>query len=268
MVGDCAVVETPVTLPRIWSIVYGRPLMETAEGTVMSGLDGFQTKADLVYDRLRDAILAGELRPGSRVNIDALARELGISKIPLREAVHKLISQGLVTQPSPHAGAIVAPLSLREMRGVYLARGALEGLAARVAAQTITAGELAGLTEVHAQMEFHVSRGTHGALSDLNRQFHVGIADATRYATLRDLTDQTFLRVRHYRVGVRVAPTWDRVLTEHGAILAALRAADPDAAESAARDHVERQLDVELSATLDPELIDMSDDDHPEVRAR
>jgi DNA-binding GntR family transcriptional regulator len=230
-------------------------------------LAGFQTKAELVYERLRDAILTGELRPGERVNIDALSRELGISKIPLREAVQRLTGQGLVVQPNPHAGAQVAPLSLREMRGVYLARGALEGLAARVAASTIGDAELAALQELHEQMRFRFDQGKPddlAALSGLNRQFHTGIATATHYATLQELTDLTLLRVRHYRIGVRVEPEWGQVIAEHSAILDALRRRDADGAERAARDHVEWQLGVELRATLDPSLIDL-DDDHPAV---
>ncbi|MEV4138299.1 GntR family transcriptional regulator [Dactylosporangium sp. NPDC049742] len=227
-------------------------------------LGGFQTKADLVYERLRDAILSGELRPGERVNIDALSRQFGISKIPLREAIQRLTGQGLVVQPNPHAGAHVAPLSLREMRGVYLARGALEGLSARVAAAVITDAELEELGELHAQMQFQHQRGKLTPMSGLNRQFHTGIATATRYATLRELTDLALLRVQHYRVGVRVEPAWGQVITEHEAILGALRRRDPDGAERAARDHVEWQLGVELAAQLDPELIDL-DDDHPSV---
>jgi DNA-binding GntR family transcriptional regulator len=230
-------------------------------------LAGFQTKAELVYERLRDAILTGELRPGERVNIDALSRELGISKIPLREAVQRLTGQGLVVQPNPHAGAQVAPLSLREMRGVYLARGALEGLAARVAASTIGDAELAALQELHEQMRFRFDQDKPddlAALSGLNRRFHTGIATATHYATLQELTDLTLLRVRHYRIGVRVEPAWGQVIAEHSAILDALRRRDADGAERAARDHVEWQLGVELRATLDPSLIDL-DDDHPAV---
>jgi DNA-binding GntR family transcriptional regulator len=227
-------------------------------------LAGFQTKAELVYERLRDAILTGELRPGARVNIDALSRELGISKIPLREAVQRLTGQGLVVQPNPHAGAQVAPLSLREMRGVYLARGALEGLAARVAATTIGDAELAGLQELHEQMRFQFDAGEVAGLSELNRRFHTDIATATHYATLRELTDLTLLRVRHYRVGVRIELAWGQVIVEHSAILDALRRRDADGAERAARDHVEWQLGADLWATLDPAFIDLQDD-HPAV---
>jgi len=223
-------------------------------------LAGFQTKAELVYEQLRDAILSGELKPGERVNIDALSRQLGISKIPLREAVQRLTGQGLVVQPNPHAGATVAPLSLREMRGVYLARGALEGLAARVAATTVSDAELAELQELHEQMRHQFERGSDGELSGLNRQFHTGIATATHYATLRDLTGLTLLRVLHYRIGVRVDPAWGQVISEHAAILDALRRHDAPAAEAAARDHVEWQLGAELRATLDPSLIDLDDD--------
>ncbi|MFC5005002.1 GntR family transcriptional regulator [Dactylosporangium cerinum] len=223
-------------------------------------LAGFQTKADLVYERLRDAILSGELKPGERVNVDALSRQLGTSKIPLREAVQRLTTQGLVVQPNPHAGAQVAPLSLREMRGVYLARGALEGLAARVAATTVSDAELAELQDMHEQMRQQLAAGDHRDLSTLNRRFHTGIADATHYATLRELTDLTLLRVQHYRIGVRVEPAWEQVISEHSAILDALRRRDADQAEQAAREHVEWQLGVELRATLDPSLIDLDDD--------
>jgi DNA-binding GntR family transcriptional regulator len=223
-------------------------------------LAGFQTKADLVYERLRDAILSGELKPRARVNVDALARDLGTSKIPLREAVQRLTTQGLVVQPNPHAGAQVAPLSLREMRGVYLARGALEGLAARVAATTVSDAELAELQDLHEQLRQRLADGDHRDLSALNRRFHTGIADATHYATLRDLTDLTLLRVQHYRIGVRVEPAWQQVVSEHSAILDALRRRDATQAERAAREHVEWQLGVELRATLDPALIDLDDD--------
>jgi DNA-binding GntR family transcriptional regulator len=223
-------------------------------------LAGFQTKADLVYERLRDAILAGELKPGERVNVDALSRTLGTSKIPLREAVQRLTTQGLVVQPNPHAGAQVAPLSLREMRGVYLARGALEGLVARVAATTVSDAELAELQELHEQMRQRLADGDHRDLSALNRQFHAGIADATHYATLRELTDLTVLRVQHYSIGVRVGPAWEQVVGEHSAILDALRRRDAEQAERAAREHVEWQLGVELRAALDPSLIDLDDD--------
>lgn len=223
-------------------------------------LAGFQTKADLVYERLRDAILSGELKPGERVNVDALSRQLGTSKIPLREAVQRLTTQGLVVQPNPHAGAQVAPLSLREMRGVYLARGALEGLAARVAATTVSDAELADLQDMHEQMRQLLVAGDHRDLSTLNRRFHTGIADATHYATLRELTDLTLLRVQHYRIGVRVEPAWEQVISEHSAILDALRRRDAEQAEQAAREHVEWQLGVELRATLDPSLIDLDDD--------
>lgn len=225
-------------------------------------LGSFQTKADLVYERLRDAILEGDLRPGERINIDALARQMGVSKIPLREAVQRLTSQGLAVQANPHVGAHVAPLSLREMRGVYLVREALEGLAARVAAQHITSAELAELEELHGQMEFRFHQGTLAPMSDLNRRFHTTIANATRFATLRELTELTLLRVLHYRIGVLVEPAWGQVISEHAAILDALRTRDPQAAEQAARNHVEWQLSTELRAQLDPELIDLADD-HP-----
>src|SRR5690606_33674052 len=99
------------------------------------------------------AILSGALKPGERLNVDAAAREFGFSKVPLREAVQQLRAKGLVVQPSSHGSAYVASLSLRELRGIFSIRGALESLAARLAAERITEGELEILEDLHAQME-------------------------------------------------------------------------------------------------------------------
>ena len=214
-------------------------------------LAGFQTKAELVYERLRDAILSGELQPGERVNIDALSRQLGISKIPLREAVQRLTTQGLVVQPNPHAGA-------RSRRCHCVRCAASTSPAAPSKASPPGSPPRPSATPswpscrtARADAALLVA-GDHRDLSALNRRFHTGIADATHYATLRELTDLTLLRVQHYRIGVRVEPAWEQVISR--ALRHPRRPAPPRrrAAERAAREHVEWQLGVELRATLDP----------------
>lgn len=227
-----------------------------------SELAAFKTKTDLAYLTLRRAILSGELPPGERLNLDAAARQFGISKIPLREAVQRLRAQGLVVQPSSHSSAFVASLSLRELRGIFSIRGALESLAAKLAAERITGTELEILTDLHQQMERRFADQTLEPMSDLNRQFHSSIASATQITTLVELTDLTLLRIRHYRLGMqRVRHDWGNVLVEHAEILAALRDHDPGRAERAARCHVDNQTVIELGSAIDPELIDIDTDD-------
>src|ERR1700761_4725232 len=97
-------------------------------------LEPSASKADLGYARLSPAILDGTMKPLARLNADEIARRLGVSKIPVREALQRLEIQGLVTQ-TQHAGASVAPLSETEIDGIRYARLALDPLVARLAAE-------------------------------------------------------------------------------------------------------------------------------------
>lgn len=214
----------------------------------------FKSKSEIIYERLCSLILGGKIRPGERVNTDALSREFGVSKIPMREALRKLEFQGLVVQ-SPHSGARVAPLSFQEMRGIFLIRGSLEGLAARIAATTVSGEELGDLWRLHAEMETEYRNASLARMTVLNRRFHTAIAYATRFEVLAEMTESTLLRVMHYRVGIRrMVGDWGGVLDEHAAILSALRSRDSEAAERAAKEHVERQLEIELKAQIDTSL--------------
>ncbi|GAA2354731.1 GntR family transcriptional regulator [Dactylosporangium salmoneum] len=210
-----------------------------------------QTKADQVHERLRAAILSGSLPPGARLNVDALSRDLGIGKVPLREAVQRLAAHGLVTQPGPHSGAQVATLSLTELRGLLVTHAALEALSARLAAATVADAELAALQELHEQMR--AGSGPADCLPGLSDRFHAAIAAATGNAPLCELLERTRLRLRHYRVAVRRTPPWPTVIAEHASLLDALRRRDAPAAERAARDHAEWHL----PADLDPALADL-----------
>src|ERR687889_1899121 len=102
---------------------------------------GFRTKADLVHEELRARLLRGDLQPGGRVRIAALARELGVSQIPVREGVKRLEAEGLLAFET-HKGAVVPHLSPSDIEETFAIRAELEGLAARRAAATIDAARL------------------------------------------------------------------------------------------------------------------------------
>lgn len=203
---------------------------------------GYQTKGEIVYQRLRAAILDGALLPGDRLNVDELARQLGVSKIPVREALQRLETQGLIVQ-TPHAGARVASLSLREITGVYHMRAELEGLAARLAAPLITDAELHTLRANHAGMTARYDAGDLPPLGSLNEEFHRLIAHATGYTTLEETIMAMFLSVARYRVVLPVdVHSWPQVIEEHRSIIAALAAHDAVEAERLSRLHVANQL--------------------------
>lgn len=215
--------------------------------TVYKGLlGGIETKANLVYQRLCTVILDGHLKPGDRLNVDEIARELGVSKIPIREALQRLETQGLIVQ-TPHAGARIAPVSHRELIGVYLIRIELEALAARLAAATITEADIEALRAINKRMRALCDAEDIGVLRSLNQEFHVIIAQATGYATLVETINTMFLKAAIYRV---VMPprkeTWSQVIAEHMAMIAALADHDPLRASQAARAHVKQQVPNEV----------------------
>ncbi|MFJ3929022.1 MULTISPECIES: GntR family transcriptional regulator [unclassified Streptomyces] len=204
-------------------------------------LPAVKSKADLVYENLRSAIAEGRLLPGERVNMERLARSYGVSKIPVREAVKRLESDGLVVS-RVHAGATVAAVDLREVEGVLLARDAIDGLVAGLAAENADPRLLRRLEAVQRAMREAVRGGRLERLPDLNASFHRALARASGYQILADLTEQLLLAVRRYRlVAPMGADKWALVLEEHERIITAVRSGDPVASASAARAHVAAQ---------------------------
>jgi DNA-binding GntR family transcriptional regulator len=219
---------------EVWLSRFGAPIKPTP------------SKADQVYDQISAAILAGRLKPGDRVNVDEITRDLGVSKIPVREAMQRLEAQGLIVQ-TPHSGARVAPVSLREWRGVFLVRNELEGLSARLAAEAMTEADFAALRAAHEEMAALLAGGRLDQMSAQNRRFHRIIGKAAGYTTLEELVEQVLLTVARYRAVLELDPTvWRQVLTEHQAIIDALESRDPEQAAAAAQAHVRLQFESTL----------------------
>ncbi|MFF7738869.1 FCD domain-containing protein [Streptomyces sp. NPDC007984] len=208
-------------------------------------LPAVKSKADLVYDSVRAAVASGELRPGERINMDELARAFGVSKIPVREAVKRLESEGLLIS-RVHSGVTVSEVDKNEIRGVFLAREAIEGLVGRLAAQNADPGLISGLQDVQRRMRAAVGAGDDQVLSALNTDFHRRLAAASGYRVLAELTEQLLLTIQRYRL---IAPKdgmdWGSVVEEHEAVIRALRGGDPEAVAAAASAHTVSQSRLE-----------------------
>ena len=215
----------------------------------LTDLPSGTTKAALVRDRIRGLIERGQLAPGERVNVDAIARALGISKIPVREAISQLEAMGLLVT-TPHAGARVAQASAADLHGLYLIRQALEPLSARLAAVAITEEQLAGLEEIATEMAAALRAEDAAALSDANRMFHAALARASGYRPVADMEEETLRRIAPYHSRLLSPRTWKRALREHAEMLGALRARDAARAEGLAAAHVGQRLDDEAADQL------------------
>ncbi len=132
------------------------------------------SKTDDVYQVLRQRILSGELVAGFRLVIDALARELGVSPMPVREAIRRLEAQGLVDF-QPNVGAQVSCIDEETYEEVLSVRARMEGWATALAAPYLTAEDLETLRTVTRQMDEALGQADLLAYGELNRQFHAAI---------------------------------------------------------------------------------------------
>ncbi|MFJ9370006.1 GntR family transcriptional regulator [Nocardia sp. NPDC101769] len=133
------------------------------------------SRASYVQEVMRSEILSGAMAPGTPILQDAIAERLGVSITPVREALRNLESVGLVVY-EPNFGAKVAELSAAEIEELYLLRGTVEGLAARLAATSITDAELEQLRATHRELRQALADGDVQAMAAASRRFHDRIA--------------------------------------------------------------------------------------------
>ena len=112
----------------------------------------YRTLQNIVTDNLRSAILSGQLGPGDRLQHDDIARQLGVSRMPVREALRVLHSEGLV-ELRPHRGAVVVDLRPEEVAEIFEIRAMLEARAAELAAPNVTHATIERMREILAEME-------------------------------------------------------------------------------------------------------------------
>jgi DNA-binding GntR family transcriptional regulator len=198
--------------------------------------------SDDVFESLRALVLEHRLAPEARVNIDALARRLRVSPTPIREALARLESEGLVRK-RPLAGYTVSPLLTRDQfTDMFDMRMVLEGSAARWAAERGADRERAAVV-AEAEIPYVANepaadgRRSHAALTAQDARFHELLASASGSPLLADAIARLHAHLHIHRLYFPYAET-STTGREHQRIAAAVRAADPEAAEAAMRDHL------------------------------
>lgn len=202
-------------------------------------------RGEYAYSRLREDIRTGILGPSARLRETELASRLGVSRTPIREALKRLQTDGLIVF-SPH-GLVVAKLSPREVMEVYAMREVLEGAAARFAAERASRLEIESLKQIQAQQN---SITNAAEAEQQNRRFHLAIQQAAHNKFLLDsmkaIQDaMSLLGTTTYAATGRVGIGWK----EHAEIVDAIEKHDPDAAEAAAREHI-RNASRAMLATM------------------
>ena len=202
----------------------------------------FLTKSAYAASILRQALEEGRYGAGERLQATKLAKDLGLSLTPVREALIELANEGLV-EIAPHRGARVAEIPLTDLSEVYLVRSMLESAATSIAAARIGKAELTRLLKVHDAFKDAVAEKDAARLRSLNDEFHFMIYNAAATPLLRRLIRLVWRsapRDTFSLIPERAAHS----ARDHEEIVQSLVARDPRRAEQAMRSHIQDSLDL------------------------
>lgn len=212
-----------------------------------------RTLWEQVRDQLREDILAGRLEPGAELSEVALAREFGTSRGPLREALGRLASEGLVTI-TPRRGAVVTQLSRQEFIDAYQVREALETLAVRLAVPLMSDAEIAHLRELCELMDRAAREQEVRVFFDTNNSFHEALVRGSRNRKLHEVHRMLVGQMVPYLPrSLELRGNLQQSVAEHQAILAAIEERDVKRAAKLLAEHIEvpqRVLESEDGAGL------------------
>ncbi|HEX5499716.1 MAG TPA: GntR family transcriptional regulator [Thermomicrobiales bacterium] len=196
------------------------------------------------YRRLRAFVLSGAIGMGERLDENALARQLGVSRTPMREAIGKLAQEGLV-EYRPFQGNFVRVITVAQVRELFEVRRNLEGLAARLAVANVTDDDVRDLAAILDDVQAAFDTGDMEQYAVADRRFHAAIARLSGNATLVELLDQLSARIQLARVIANRDPhVVERTIQERPQILRAMQERDADAAQRLLENHIQGVLDA------------------------
>ncbi|WP_258358611.1 GntR family transcriptional regulator [Moorella sulfitireducens] len=202
-----------------------------------------------VYQYLKESILEGRYQKGDRLTEAEIAKELEISRTPVREALRKLEQEGLVSYELGK-GIVVIYLGAKDMLEIYSIMVALEGMAARLAAENISPDEIEALEKILAEMQVAIDDNEVGKYQQAHREFNEILFASSNNKHLLSL-----LRLYQDYIVRTESITWykkrDRLMQEHSGILNAIKDGDKEKAETLMRKHVEHSRQVYLAVIND-----------------
>jgi DNA-binding GntR family transcriptional regulator len=216
--------------------------MKTTSGSKLKfELGEIKPLRDKIVSSIRDAIIEGRIKAGERLMEPDVARNLGVSRTPLREAFLQLESEGFV-KVTPRRGAVVSELSVKDAEETYLIKSALEGLAARLAVKNITEEMLQQLRSINNEMEKKAKQKDkdYRAILELNAKYHDLVNKTSGNEKLCHsislLRKQT---LRYNYIYLNVLSHIDQSIQEHKAIIDALEQRDQKLVEKLVYNHGE-----------------------------
>jgi DNA-binding GntR family transcriptional regulator len=194
-----------------------------------------------VFHRLKEDILNGVYKENDELRENTIAKQLGVSRTPVREALRQLELEGLV-RIIPNRGAFVTGITAADVKDIYAVRSMLEGLCARWATEYISEKQLDELEEIIILSEFHVKKAKgekSQQVTELDGKFHEILYDASNSRILKHVLSDFHKYVRLARESsVAKQSRAEKSIEEHRGILEAIRNKDADKAEMLANEHI------------------------------
>jgi DNA-binding GntR family transcriptional regulator len=201
-------------------------------------LSVYRTKREIATNLLRDAIIRGELVPGTRLLLEDLSQKFDLSMTPIREAIPILESEGFVVQ-LPHKGAVVAPMDREEIRELYAMRSAMEELAAVEGVHRLTDRDLADMQALLIRLE--AAQGSWEEFLDMDRSFHLVLYQAAGSRRWIETIQTLWRRCRRYMLMAILSDELTHLLqADHQQLLHACQQRNIALAEATIRDHLKR----------------------------
>ncbi len=214
------------------------------------------TLKEQAYQALREMIRSYRFTPGGWINVEQLAKELGVSRTPVWQALKQLESEGLVRH-EPNRGIRMVEMTREMAVDLYLVRGELEGLAARLAATAMDREILGQMEQLLREQEEIVERSDVLAYSSSDFRFHALLYEASGNWLLKELLGNIKSRARP--LGCDITPILGQLYQDHLAVVVALAAGDAERAERAMKGHNRRmrrlvagEMEREQSWGLEP----------------
>lgn len=203
-----------------------------------------KTKNLLVYEKIRQGIIKGTLKPGQKLVMAALAKKFKTSETPIREAIRRLESDGYVTF-TPHAGAVVTEINRQELSEIYLIRISLEALATRLAVPFISQDDLIWLKKKNEEMKAVIEKDRYDQLARLNKAFHLRIYKAAPFPRLYKMISNLWDAFERWpSVFTYIPERAASAIREHEQIIEALESADVDRADDLMKEQKKKSLEA------------------------
>jgi len=202
-------------------------------------LENYELLNQKVYRALKKGIIRGDIQPNSKLILTEIAKSLSVSNTPIREAVNKLASEGLVTI-IPNKGIIVKKINIDDFQEILQIRAFLDGLIAKLASQKMTVKDIDNLDKIIDEMEQCVEEDDRLAYNDLDIKFHDLLLNIAGNNTLKEIYNN--LIEQGYRFRLRTLKISDRMsksLREHKEIALKLKEKNPDEANRVSQEHIE-----------------------------